>query len=558
MFNYEIPYSADLMSYLLPLRALIILLLATAGGSLGGVAYYYQARATSLNSQVSSLNNNAGSLNDQIIALKALIANLTSQISQLQRINSQLNQSSVQTQSLEAQLTTANAQLLSLEIQLADEIRKVQALEASFNTQLGTLTTQLAQEQAEIAQLQSLVSQLQGQLAGSLCLSGKMITIGELLDLSSVLADSGVRARDSSAIAINDVNSFLSKAGCTLRFKTSVLDYALDNPRALTDLQSLAATGVQVVVGPLNSGAAQFLLSYANSNHIVLISPSSTSGALAIPNDYLFRTSPDDPMQGPADARMMIDRGASALIIVERHDAYGDSVANTTATRFKALGGHMIDVIRYDTSITDFTPILTTLSNDFQTANSTYPNKVAMDFVSFEEFGQLIVQANLQHPSLLRDALPWFGTDGEAQDSILTRNPTVGPLIAQVRLPSTLYSFLNNTKTERFYGAFASAYPGIVCDQFCAGAYDDVWLAALATLQAGSYNGTRIQSMLLTVASNYFGITGWLELDQNGDRVASLYEVWKVALIGSNSTPSWVFAGRWDSTTDMMTWTSPP
>jgi branched-chain amino acid transport system substrate-binding protein len=548
MFNYEILSYADLMSYALPLRALIILLLAATGGSLGGVAYYYQARATSLNSQVSSLNNNAGSLNDQIVALKALIANLTSQISQLQRINSQLNQSSAQTQSLEVQLANASAQLQSLEIQLADEISKVQALEASFNTQLSTLTTQLAQEKAEIAQLQSLVSQLQGQLAGNLCLSGKTITIGELLDLSSALADSGVRAKDSSTIAINDINSFLSKAGCTLRFTTSVLDYALDNSRALTDLQSLAATGVQVVVG----------LSYSNSNHIVLISPSSTSGALAIPSDYLFRTSPDDPMQGPADARMMIDRGASALIIVERHDSYGDSVANTTATRFKALGGHMIDVIPYDTSITDFTPILTTLYNDFQSANSTYPNKVAMDFVSFEEFGQLILQANLQHPSLLRDALPWFGTDGEAQDSILTGNPTVGPLIALVRLPSTLYSFLNNTKTERFFGAFASAYPGIVCDQFCAGAYDDVWLAALATLQAGSSNGTRIQSMLLTVASNYFGITGWLELDQNGDRVASLYEVWKVALLGSNSIPSWVFAGRWDSTTDMMTWTSPP
>src|SRR5712691_6722085 len=77
MFNYEILNYADSMYYALPLRALIILLLTAAGGSLGGVAYYYQARATSLNSQVSSLNNNAGSLNDQIVALKALIANLT-------------------------------------------------------------------------------------------------------------------------------------------------------------------------------------------------------------------------------------------------------------------------------------------------------------------------------------------------------------------------------------------------------------------------------------------------------------------------------------------------
>src|SRR5207247_9997334 len=92
-------------------------------------------------------------------------------------------------------------------------------------------------------------------------------------------------------------------------------------------------------------------------------------------------------------------------------------------------------------------------------ATITYPNKVPMDFPSFQESGQLIKQANLQHPSLLKDQLPWFGTDGEAQDTILTNDPAVGPLIVQVRLPSTLYSFQNNTKTERLYTTLPPAYP---------------------------------------------------------------------------------------------------
>src|SRR2546428_3605887 len=355
MFNYGIHGHGDLMSYIVPMKALIILLLTATGGSLGGVAYYYQARATSLNNQVSNLNNNASSLSDQIAALKAEIANLTNQISRLQTTNSQLNQSSLQIQSLETQLANATSQLQSLEIQLADEITKVQTLEASFNTQLDSLKTQLAQDQSEITQLQSQVSQLQAQLSGGLCLSGKTITIGELLDLSSALSTFGIGDQDVSAIAIDDVNSFLTKAGCNLRFTTSVRDYALDNAMALADLQSLAASGVQVVVGPLNSGAAQFLLSYADSNHIVLISPSSTSPALAIPNDYLFRTTPNDGIQRPADARMMIDRGSSAVIIVERHDTYVFFSSRRRHTRSKALGGHVIDTIPYDTSITDFT-----------------------------------------------------------------------------------------------------------------------------------------------------------------------------------------------------------
>ena len=546
------------MSFVLSLKATLILLLTVAGGSLGGVGYYYQARAADLNSQVSNLNNNANSLSNQIAELKADIANLTNQISQLQTVNSQLNQTSVQIQSLEAELATINSQLQSLETQLNDEISKVQSLESSFKTQLDSLNAQLAADQAEIIQLQAQISQLQTQLASGLCLSGKTITIGELLDLSDGLATQGVRAKDGSAIAISDINSFLSSAGCDLRFSVTVDDYALSPSLALADLQSLAASGVQAVVGPLNSGTAVFLLSFANSNHIVLISPSSTSLAPAIPNDYLFRTAPNDGVQGLADARMMIDRGASALIIVQRHDSYGNFLANATAQRFKALGGHVIDIIPYDTLTTDFTPVLATLYNDFQTANSTYPNSVAMDFVSFEELAQIITQAEQQHPSLLNGKLPWFGTDGEVQDPILSGDPIAGPLLAKVRVPSTIYAFPNNTKTERLYSAFSNTYPGDICDFFCAGAYDDVWLAALATLQAGSYNGTRIQAMLPTVASNYYGVTGWLQLDQNGDRAVTLYQIWKVVIQGTTTTPSWVIAGTWDSTTDIITWTNPP
>src|SRR5438876_3352016 len=281
-----------------------------------------------------------------------------------------------------------------------------------------------------------------GSFNSGLCSSGRTLTIGMLTDLSSDLASQGTRARDAAQLAIMDINSYLSSPqgaattgtiACNVKFAVSVTDYALDGAKALSALQTFASAGVQVVVGPLNSGAAQNILQYANSNHIVLISPSSTSLALAIPNDYLFRTAPNDRVQGLADARMIIDRGASALIIVQRHDSYGNFLANATAQRFKALGGHVIDIIPYDTLTTDFTPVLATLYNDFQTANSTYPNRVAMDFVSFEELAQIITQVEQQHPSLLNDKLPWFGTDGEAQDTFLSGDPIAGPLLAKVR-----------------------------------------------------------------------------------------------------------------------------
>ncbi len=399
-----------------------------------------------------------------------------------------------------------------------------------------------------------------GVITGGLCASGRTLTFGMLTDLSDGLSSQGVRAQYASSLAVSDINSYLSTAGCNLKFAVSVDDYALDQDKALSGLQAFHASGVQVVVGPLNSGAAQHILQYANANHIVLISPSSTSVALAIANDYLFRTAPNDLYQGKADARMMYDRGARSIIIVQRHDTYGDALANATAKSFEALGGTVAATIQYDQNAGagfDFSSVLSTLNTDYQSANTgSNVNKVGMDFISFEEFGQLIIQANAQHPSLLTTTLPWFGTDGEAQDTVISSNSTAGPLVQQVRLPSTIYGFPNTTRTQALAAAFTAAHPGNVCDNYCRGAYDDMWLGALATLSAGAYDGTKIQAILPSVASSYFGVTGSTGLETSGDRIASIYQIYKVSDV--NGSPDWVFAGEWEAASDTLQWTNLP
>jgi len=149
--------------------------------------------------------------------------------------------------------------------------------------------------------------------------------------------------------------------------------------------------------------------------------------------------------------------------------------------------------------------------------------------------------------------LPWFSTDGIALDSAITSG-SWALVAAQVKLPSTNYASLNNTKTLAFYTRFDTAYPSEGCDEYCKGAYDDVWLAALATLQAGSYDGAKIQAIMPTVASNYYGVTGWTELLPSGDRAPATYQIWEVLLQGSPLVPTWVLAGGWDSTTDKIVW----
>lgn len=478
------------MVSLLAYKVIILIILAAGSGSTASVAYYYQGKTSTLTIQVSNLNDQTSSQANQINSLKTQIENLTLQINRLQSTENQL----------------------------------------------------LVQ-----------ITELQQRLAnGSLCSSGKTLKIGELLDLSSALALQGERARDSSTLAIEDVNAMLSTTGCNLRFSTTVDDYSLNNALALTELQSLSSAGVNVIVGPLNSGAAQFILSYADANHIVLISPSSTSAALAIPNDYLFRTIPDDRQQALADARMIVDNGAKGVIIVQRHDIYGDSVANATATRFKELGGQVIADLQYDVSTTNFTPLLDALEADFTNNVAAYgAGHIAIYVVGFEELGQVLLQARA-YSGFPWSTLPWFSTDGVALDSAIISGSS-GLVAAQVKLPSTNYASLNNTKTLALYTRFDTAYPGEGCDEYCKGAYDDVWLAALTTLQAGSYDGAQIQAVMPTLASNYYGVTGWTELLPSGDRAPATYQIWEVLLQGSPPVPTWVLIGSWDSTTDAIT-----
>ncbi|HZY95315.1 MAG TPA: hypothetical protein VFE98_10760 [Candidatus Bathyarchaeia archaeon] len=165
----------------------------------------------------------------------------------------------------------------------------------------------------------------------------------------------------------------------------------------------------------------------------------------------------------------------------------------------------------------------------------------------------MLIQANAQHPNLLSGKLPWFGTDGEADNIALVNNATVAPLLAKVKMVSTLFAPTNNTRSTTFYTAYAQKYTGYTCDSYCLGAYDDVWLGALATLQAGSYDGAKIQAAMPTVASNYFGVTGWMGLQPSGDRIPTSYQIWKV-----NAGQAWVLAGNWDNTADAITWTSAP
>ena len=321
---------------------------------------------------------------------------------------------------------------------------------------------------------------------------------------------------------------------------------------------------MQVVVGPLNNGAVSAILAYANSNHILLISPSSTSPILHVTdttNNYLFRTAPNDAAQGQAIAREVLTYGAKAAIVINRNDTYGEGLASAT-TAFLIQDGMTASAIggpfKYDPLTTDFSSLITQVTNEYNALDTGEASgHVAIISFSFQELGTLLEQASTQSATLYND-VPWYGSDSEAQNTLLTPLP-VGQYTSHVVLPSTLFNVINNSKTIAFYQKYAgtSQLAAMVGGGvfYTMEGYDDVWLAALSIMTAGQNNGKAIHDAFVQVANSFYGLTGWEGLSGN-DRIPSSEQIWKVVPAGSGG--NWVLAGTWDYATDSVTWVNPP
>jgi branched-chain amino acid transport system substrate-binding protein len=380
------------------------------------------------------------------------------------------------------------------------------------------------------------------------------ITLGDLVALTGDLASQGARDKAAVDMAIQDINTWLQTSGQTnFKFAVDHEDSATDAAVVLTKMQTLFSKGIKVYIGPEWSGGASNLLSYANSNHLVMLSESSTSVKIAIANDYLFRLVPADDAQGKALARLEFQLGIQAVAVLHRNDPYGNGLAQSFEDDFKALGGTVLVDQQYDTTATDYSTQLSAVKSAVDPAvSSKGAAHVAVQLITFDEGGVVLQQAQSSYASLLN--VKWFGCDGQAQlDPFVT---TAAAPSLKVKLISTLYSPSGSSKYTGFVTRFQSA-SGLGIQSYTASAYDCVWVAALSIIAAGTYDGAAVQKIVPTVANNYYGPSGWPNLNSAGDRSAANYDVWAVEPL-SNGTASWVQLGTWDYISDSVTFTQQP
>ena len=94
----------------------------------------------------------------------------------------------------------------------------------------------------------------------------------------------------------------------------SLLKTHTDPAFGIEELRDLASKGIRIVIGPSTSSELEAIKDYANNNGIILLSPSSTAPALAIPGDNIFRFVPDDTHQAEATTMWMWKDGVRVVI----------------------------------------------------------------------------------------------------------------------------------------------------------------------------------------------------------------------------------------------------
>ncbi len=384
------------------------------------------------------------------------------------------------------------------------------------------------------------VSPLQGELL-----------IGAILPLTGALGSYGENSNQAVLLAESEVNAFLQKAGQSFTIKVLVEDTQTKPDVALQKLQSLAARGVKLFVGPQTSGEVRQIKSYADANKLLLVSQSSTAPDLAIAGDFIYRFCPDDTIQGPIGPRLFNSLGITHMVYVYRGDAWGDGLFRASTAEAQKLGLTVAQQIRYAPEKGEFSAEAKALSDSVKDllAKGIGADKIGIEFVAFAEAVGFMVAA-VDYPELAK--VKWFGSDGTAQLAELTKDPKAAKFASSIKWVNPIFAPSSNEKFQRVTD-YVKQKLGRAPDSYAYSAYDIVWVLTLAMLQAQKYDGEAVRTVLSDVANNYYGAIGWTKLNPGGDLASADYILWIVAPKAGGY--DWVAAGTYSFATGSFVWT---
>jgi ABC-type branched-subunit amino acid transport system substrate-binding protein len=270
-----------------------------------------------------------------------------------------------------------------------------------------------------------------------------------------------------------------------------------------------------------------------------MISPSNTNPGLTDwpDNGYYFRTAPSDLFQGAILGNQIIADGNRKVAVLYQDSAYGTGLDAALEKTVKAKGGTITASVKFSTGASDFSSLVSQALAGGPTAIAliSYDESLqaipALKTAGFDGSKLYLVDGN--HKNYSTNAFASYLDGAKATE------PTAGENKAfAARAAASYKKHFGKTLTDFTYSTQA---------------YDAVITAALAAVAAGKNDGASIKAKLTGITAgktkvtsfaagvkalkagktiHYFGYSGPIEYDANGDPAAGTIGVFKYDATG--------------------------
>lgn len=326
-----------------------------------------------------------------------------------------------------------------------------------------------------------------------------VINIGVIMPLTGDAAIYGVPSFNAMKLAVSQAEADLLLKG--VRIELIPEDSQAKPAMGVSAIQKLISVNrVKVVLGPLASSVTLAVSPIAESNKVVLLSPSSSAPAITSAGDYIFRTELSEYFGGLAQADLAIDKlSYKKVACIYINNDYGASLFEVFKERFSKRGGIITFAEAFAQGTTDFRATLAKISTVQSDAIFVISHDEILNFVRQK------VQLGIKVPIY---TTPMFEDRRNLEK--------LGPLANGVIY--TYYgSFDPNVKlgpTGTFIQDYEATF-GEPPTYYAALAYDATRIL-LKTLEITKFQPAELKDALYQVKS-FEGVTGDMSFDKNGD-----------------------------------------
>lgn len=277
-------------------------------------------------------------------------------------------------------------------------------------------------------------------------------------------------------------------------------DSQCDPNVAREGIKRLIEQQVVAVIGDGCSSASVAVLPQANNSKVVMVSPSASSTALSIQNDYFFRVIPADNFQAAFIAEAIQARGIKKAAVFYTNEPYGANMNVAFQEKFHSLGGQVVATAYSEPDDIELAAQMKLIKDAKPEALFIAPNSA----VSATAAAQVARQVGV--------TVPLFGADIFYDQTIITNALAATDGLTLTSFPTGTVAFKQQLvaeygMAEQLYGA-PQAY--------------DAFEALYRSIQSGARNGEAIKDKLASM--KFEGASAQIEFDQNGEVPGVGYE----------------------------------